>query len=134
MPSIQPITLANRDTPAEDFTLTPVGKPTEGSGQVATYDDGVLDGQITLDVGTKRPKGGAVRSELKLKIPVVQTETINGISAPKVVREITVLATMISSHQATNDERNNALGMLRDALNASKTLVNDAFVKAEYVW
>jgi hypothetical protein len=72
--------------------------------------------------------------EVRLSLPVVVTETINGVASPIVVRTAFVSLSATFDEKSTEQERNDAIGMMSSALATSKTLVNDALVKLEGVY
>lgn len=75
-----------------------------------------------------KASNGRFRPSLKLRIPVVQTQTINGISNPVVVRfaEVNVQASFDSL--STEQERADAIGLVANALASSQTMINDLIV------
>jgi hypothetical protein len=78
--------------------------------------------------------GTRYKGEVRLVIPVVQTETISGVSRPVVVR--TAYVTLQTSFDASSSEqeRNDAIGMMADALGTGKVLINDALVKTQGIY
>jgi hypothetical protein len=72
--------------------------------------------------------------EVRLTLPVVVTETINGVDSPLVVRTAFAVCTFTFDEKSTSQERKNAVGMLASALGTSKTLVNDTLINLEGVW
>lgn len=132
MPQLQSIVATDR-TPVTPVNHTFVPRDIkDGVGTVVEY-TGIPVGEGTLTVSMKKTTDKA-RGRLVLKRPVVVTETINGVSSPKVVRtafgQIDVTFDLVSTEQ----ERTDMLGMLSSVLATSKTLVNDAFVKLEGVY
>jgi len=72
--------------------------------------------------------GGRYRGRLKLAIPVVQTQTINGVSSPVVVRTGYVEVTTSFDSLSSTQERADAIGLMTNSLSASQTQVNDFLV------
>lgn len=132
MPALQQVVLTDRAATPVNHTLVPMGNPSNGVAIVAKS-DGTLVGERKLSLSQRRVNG-KVKNRLLLALPVVQTETINGVSTPKVVREAWVDATFTFSLQSSEQERKDAVGMFMSALDPSKVLVNDMLVKAEQVW
>lgn len=121
-----------------DRAATPVAHtfvPKDMSGGVATVVEstGVPVGDKRYSISTRRANG-RTKARIVFAVPVVQTETINGISKPKVVREAIVDATFTFSSESTEFERNEIVGMFADSLAASKTLVNDTLVKGQGIY
>lgn len=132
MPQLQSVVLTDRATTPVNHTLAPSGRPTNGVA-IVSKGDGTLVGERKLSISQRRVNG-KVKTRLLLAIPVVQTETINGVSAPKVVREAWVDATFTFSMASSEQERKDAVGMFMSALDPTKVLVNDTLVKAENIW
>lgn len=132
MPQLQSIVLTDRATP------TPVNRtfsPRDGADGVGTTANTSVTpiGAERFSVSCKQ-SGSKFKSELRLVVPVVQTETINGVSRPVVVR--TAYVTLLTSFDvaSTEQERKDAIGMLQSSLDPSKVLVNDALIKTEGVY
>lgn len=131
MPQLQSISLNDRETVPVAHAFTP-RDVIDGTGTVVRY-TGILTGEETLTVSSRR-SGGKLRAKLTLKVPVVQTETINGISTPKVVRTSFVACDFVFDETSTEQERKNLIGMMQDAFTPAKLLVNDAIVKGEGIY
>lgn len=131
MPQLQSISLNDRETTPVAHAFTP-RDVIDGTGTVVRY-TGILTGEETLTVSSRR-SGGKLRAKLTLKVPVVQTETINGISTPKVVRTSFVACDFVFDETSTEQERKNLIGMMQDAFTPAKLLVNDAIVKGEGIY
>lgn len=79
-------------------------------------------------------KGGKYRASLKLQIPVVQTQTINGVSAPVVVRTAYVDVAATFEATSTTQERADAIGLTANAMATAQTQINDLLVNLTPVW
>lgn len=132
MPSLQSVTLADRETVPVNHTFAPRGKPNGVAELVETA--AVPIGENVLRVSMKEAPNGKFKGRLTLYMPIVQTETINGVSLPKVVRKAVGTVDVVFEASSTLQERKNLIGLLADALAASKVIVNDAFTKLETVW
>lgn len=62
------------------------------------------------------------------------TETINGVSRPVVVRTAYANLSVTFDEKSTEQERNDAIGLMASALATGKVLVNDTLVKLEGVY
>lgn len=131
MPALQSIVLTDRAGTPVNYTFVP--RDIQAGIGTVVNNGGVPIGEKKLRVSLLE-KNGKMRGEVRLDIPVVATETINGISVPKVVRSIKISLQMESEKTATETERNDAVGMFYSALASSKVLVNDALVKNEGVY
>ncbi len=132
MPALQSISILDRTpvTPVAHVfqprdVLNGVGLVVNGSG-VPVSDE-------KLSVAMKK-SGNTFRGKLTLTVPVVATETINGVSSPKVIRTAYISLDCTFDALSTTQERTNIVGMLADALGTSKTLVHKALVDLEGVY
>jgi len=132
MPALQNLVLTDRQTTPVAHTFVPQTVTKEGVAIVNEI-TGAAVGDPRYTISTRRASG-KMKSRVTFHVPVVQTETINGISKPKVVREGVIDATFTFSMESTEAERNNAIGMFADSMGVSKTLVNDTLVKGQGVW
>lgn len=131
MPSLQNLVLTDRAATPVAHTFTPRGQPNGVATVVETT--GVPIGESRYTISTRRVNG-KIKVRAVLSVPVVQTEIINGITKPKVVRESVVDATFTFSAESTEAERNNVVGMFADSFGTSKVLVNDTIVKLQDVY
>lgn len=81
-----------------------------------------------------RKSGGKVRPSLRLQVPVVQTQTINGISTPVVVRTAYVELNCTFDGLSTDQERADAVGLMANAMATAQVQVNDLLVNASDIW
>lgn len=138
MPALQSVVLTDRATTPVNYTLVPTGElHKDGNstiGRVAVADAvGNLLSEKVLTVGSRRT-AGRLRSTLRLAVPVVVSETINGVAVPRVVRVAYVNLDASFALDSTEQERNDVIGMFASALQASKVLVHDTLVKGQAVW
>ncbi len=132
MPQLQTVILADR-TPVTPASLT--FQPRDivaGVGEVVN-NAGTPIGEKRLTVSTKQT-GKRFKSEVRLVLPVVVTEVINGVSSPKVVRTSYINLSTSFDETSTEQERNDAVGLMASALLPAKVLINDALVKVEGVY
>lgn len=131
MPQLQNLVLTDRAATPVQHTFV----PRDILNGVATVvnSDGTPVGEKRYSISSRRVNG-KIKTRVVFAFPVVQTETINGISKPKVVRESIVDATFTFAGDSSESERNNAVGMFADSLAPAKVLVNDALVKAQGVY
>lgn len=132
MPQLQNLVLTDRAGTPVNHTFTPrdvvdnVGTVVESSG--------VPVGENTFSVSLRQTQTGRHKATLQLVLPIVQTETINGIGNPKVVRVARASVTFDFASSSTEQERKDCVGMLESALASSKVLVNDTVVKLQGVY
>jgi len=126
------LVINDRATTPVAHTYTPDGDDTNG---VHVYSE-----KTTVPAGNPRftaslrNSNGKYRPTVKLVIPVTQTQTINGVSSPVVVRtsyaEVNFTFDALSSEQ----ERADTVGLLANALAASQTQLNDMVVKLSDIY
>lgn len=132
MPQLQNVILTDR-TPTTPANLTFVPRDiAAGVGEVVN-NAGTPIGEKRLTVSMKKT-GKRFKGDVRLTLPVVVTETINGVSSPKVVRTGFVTVTTSFDETSTEQERNDAVGLIASALATNKVLINDALVKNEGVY
>ena len=71
---------------------------------------------------------GKYRPSLRLQIPVVQTQTVNGVSSPVVVRTAYASVDFTFDALSSEQERADCVGLLTHALASSQTQLNDLIV------
>lgn len=132
MPQLQTLVLTDRTpTTAVDHTFQPrdikngVGTVVESTGVP------IGDKRFTISL---RQVNNRYRAQMQLAVPVVQTQTINGVSTPVIVRTAYADLTFTFDAASTEQERTDVVGMLMDALGTSQTLVNDTVVKLQGVY
>lgn len=133
MPALQSVVLTDRAATPVNHTLVPSGRPTSTGVATVAKSDGTLIGEKKLSISTRRVNGKS-KVRLVLSLPTVATETINGVSVPKVVRTAIVDATFTFDGTATLQERKDLVGMFQSALDPSKVLVNGCLIDNEGVW
>jgi hypothetical protein len=106
------------------------GTPVAHNFQPASEKDGVFSYRETdgSPVGDKkltvslRPTGSRHKVKMVLTVPIVQDETINGISRPVVVRNAYGEINLNFDDSSSLQERSDLVGMLASALSAASTL------------
>lgn len=132
MPQLQNLVLTDRATTPVAHTFVPrdirdnIGTVVESSG--------IPIGDSRFTISTTRTAQGKCKSRAQLTVPVVQTQTVNGVSTPVVVRTAYVDVTFTFDATSTEQERKDVVGMFQSAFDASKVLVNDAIVKQQGVY
>lgn len=81
-----------------------------------------------------RSSGAKYKATLKLSVPVAQTQTINGISSPTIVRTAYGEISFSFDALSTDQERKDCVGMLVEALAASQTQINDLVVNLSDIY
>jgi len=134
MPQLQSLVLTDRATPTPvNRTFLPKDVSNLGVGTVVNS-SGVPAGAQRVSVSMRQRASGNYHGELRLAVPVVVTETINGVSMPKVIRTGYATLTCDFDKTSSEQERNDVIGLMASALASGKVLVNDALVKLEGVY
>jgi len=131
MPQLQNLVLTDRAATPVAHTFVPRDIDKGVATVVETSGVPIGENKVTLSL---RRVGARMKGRLVLTVPVVQTETINGVANPKVVRSAIVSADVVFDVTSTEQERKDAIGMFMTAFDPSKVLVNDTFVKLQNVY
>jgi hypothetical protein len=133
MPQLQNLVLTDR-TPVTPVNLTFVPRDVDTTGVGTVVNNaGTPIGEKRCTVSMKK-RNNRYQGEVRLTLPVVATETINGVSAPKVVRTAYVNLSVTWDEKSTQQERTDAIGLLSSGLATGKVLINDALVNLEGVY
>lgn len=134
MPALSTLVLTDRQTTPVNVSLLPNGVK-DGVGRLAVTDaSGAIITEMVYTVSTRVMGNGKIKSIVQFNQPTIVTEVINGVSMPAVAREQGLRMEYFSTKLHTEAERNNFIGMFASSLMTSKTVVNDALVKAQSVW
>lgn len=127
MPQMAPIALNDGTS---DHTFNPRGID---ANNVATLVEstGVPLGDKRLTVQRSRTTQGREKVTLKMTFPVVQTQTENGISSPKIVRSAYADVTLSFDPGSSTSERNDMRLMLADLLGDGQTFGQDVIDNLE---
>lgn len=133
MPNLQSLAVTDRAGTPVTYILLPV-KEEGGTGTVALTDaSGAVITEKRFSIGQRR-SGSRIRSVLRLRVPTIVTEVINGVSSSAVAREAYVDCVFNFADNSTEQERNDIVGMFASALAPNKPLVHDCVVKGQAVW
>lgn len=135
MPALQNLVLTDR-TPVTPVNLTfvPRGVNSEGVGMVVNAPvTGVPIGERRCTVSMKN-RNGRFHGQVRLVLPILVTETINGVSVPTVARVSYVNLETSFDEKSTEQERNDAIGLMASALATGKVLIENSQVKLETVY
>lgn len=113
-------------------TYSPDGDDQNGV-HIFSEKTGVPAGNPTFTASLKS-SNGKYRPSLRLTIPIVQTQTINGISTPVVVRVARVELNATFDAVSTQQERKDAIGLMANAMAASQAMTNSLLVDLENIW
>lgn len=133
MPQLQNLVLTDRATTPVAHTFVPREINSQGVGMVVES-SGTPIGDNKVTISSTKTSGGKYKATLKGAFPQVQTQTINGVSSPVVVRTAYADVTFTFDATSTEAERNNVVGMIADALGTGKALVHDTVVKLQGIY
>jgi vacuolar-type H+-ATPase subunit D/Vma8 len=122
MPARANVVINDRAATPVAHTFVPDGEDANG---VSLFSEktGVPAGDSRFTAAL-RNSNGKYRPSLRLQIPVVQTQTINGVSSPVVVRTAYVELNCTFDALSTLQERKDAIGLMANALSSAQTMVN----------
>lgn len=132
MPQLGNLVVNDRETTPVAHTFIPDG--IQGNSAAVVESTGVPIGNRRFVINWSQTGTGRYKRTVRLTVPTVQTSTVNGVSTPVVVRTAYAECTFTFDSTSTEQERANLVGMLADALSASKTLVNDTVVKLQGIY
>lgn len=132
MPALQTLVLTDRAATPVAHTLIPYDIDSNGVGTVVEGGDVQL-ASMRYSVQMRRV-ASRYKVTLKFGVPVVQNETINGITNPKVVYTSYVDAKFTFDSKTTEQHRKDVVGMFYSSLEPTKVLVNDTLIKLQGVY
>lgn len=133
MPQLTNLVLTDRKATPVAHTFTP--RSLEGNVGMVAESTGVPIGDPRVTVSLGKPTAqGRYKPQIRFTFPVTQTQTINGISTPVIVRTSYAELSFNFDSTSSEAERNDIVGMVQSALDASKVLVNDTVVKLQGVY
>lgn len=124
--------LTDRAETPVSHTLTPDGTDTNGV-HLFSEKVGVPAGYPRFTASLRRT-AEKFRASLKLAVPVVATQTINGVSAPIVVRTAYAEVNFTFDQLSSAEERSDVIGMIADALSADQDQINDLLVNLSDIY
>lgn len=126
------ITVNDRKTTPVAHAFKPVGPGGEGSYNF-TEVSSVKIGENKLSVRWRKSQGNYY-CRVMLTLPVLVTETINGVGVPSVTRVSLVDATFRFAETSSDQERKDTVGMFANLLAASQPTIMSALVDLEGIW
>lgn len=127
------LVVKDRTTPTPaDRTFTPDGSDANRV-HVFTEKTGVPAGYARYTAQLRRSKG-KFRPTIRLAVPITQTQTINGVASPVVVRTAYVELSATFDELSTAQERADAIGMLANSVATAQTMINDLIVNVSDIY
>lgn len=81
-----------------------------------------------------RQTNGKFRALLKLAVPITQTQTINGVSSPVIVRTSYVEVSLTFDALSSVQERADTIGLMANSLVVAQTQINDMIVNLSDIY
>lgn len=132
MPQFSNLVVNDRETTPVSHTYTPNGVEGNSAALVETTGTPVGDRQFVIN--WSKTANNRYKRRLRLTVPIVQTQTVNGVATPVVVRTGYVDCTFTFDGTSTEQERKNVVGMFANSLDPAKTVINDTIVKLEGIY
>lgn len=134
MAQYAPITvLDGKPTPAS-HTFVPNGEsPKDPAINRFKESTGVKKGDNLLTTSL-REQGTNSKFRMQLTLPVMVTETINGVSVPRVVRTIFIDMSMVFDELSTQQERKDAQILLSNLLKGNQPVIDGQIQSLEVVY
>lgn len=126
------ITVNDRKTTPAAHVFKPMGNGSEGSYNFAETSS-VKIGENKLSVRWRKSRGNYY-CRVMLTLPVLVTETINGVAVPSVTRVSLVDANFRFSESSTDQERKDTVGMFANLLAANQATMMSTLVDLEGIW
>lgn len=133
MPQMQNLILTDRASTPVNHTFVPEAIDLRTGVASVVKTNGVPVGDKRFTISTRKT-GSRRKSHFRLVLPVVATQTVNGIDTPVVVRIAYADVQFNFDVTSSEQERKDCVGMIASALDTAKTLVNDTIVKLESVY
>lgn len=126
------LVLTDRATTPVNHTFSPAGMDANGV-HVFSEKTAVPAGNPQFTARLVKSKD-RYKATLRLAAPVVQTQTINGISSPVVVRTNYIEVNATIDGMSTEQERKDLVGLMASSLASSQTMINDLLVNVTDIY
>lgn len=133
MPSMASVVLTDRAGTPVNHTFTPQGSEGDSGGRYTKAAASSL-GDYVFKINPRFTPGGRRKVDLSLSLPVLVTETINGVNSYAVSRTSRATATFDFPPDCTLQERKDIVGMFYTALAAATSQVDSVLTVGESVW
>lgn len=128
MPQMKTITLTKR-TDGSNVSFAPNAVDKGVTSFVSSSGVPIGDARITSSITANQ--NGRRRVTLKLTVPVVQDQIVNGVSRPTVVRVAYADVTLNFDGTSNEDERRNVAGYLEQMFSGSQETLSPVITKLE---
>jgi len=129
MAAFQNVVLTDRASTPVNHTFVPSGwEAKDVAAFIESASGGVPEGSSRLTASVRKTPSGNYKVVLKLDVPVLVTEVINGVSVNKVDLVNRAEISFNLSGRSTTAQRANLAGMSESALKSTQALINDMIV------
>lgn len=135
MPTFQSIVLTDATTPTPvNHTLVPQNN--ERGTAIVAESGSTKFGELRLEITPRFNRGPNQKllTDIRLVRPVVVTETINGVSAPRILYTNLFTGQFSCGYESTVQSRKDLVAMVASMMEAAKPLLYDTVTKAEGIW
>ncbi|DAD51313.1 coat protein [ssRNA phage Gephyllon.4_22] len=132
MPQLQNLVLTDRAATPVAHTFVP--RDVEANVGTVEESTGVKIGDKSFSISKRQTPNGKHRVQVKLVVPVVVNETINGVTVPSVAYTSYVDASFTFDPKSSTQDRKDVVGMFQSAFDSSKVLVNDTVVGLQGIY
>lgn len=127
------VVLTDRAGTPVNHTFLPMGSEGDSGGRYAKAAASSI-GDYVFKINPRITPQGRRKVDLSLSLPVLVTETINGVNNYTVARTSRASVTFDFPPDATLQERKDIVGMMYTALAAATAQVNSVLTDGENVW
>lgn len=131
MPQLQTLSLTDRQSTPVVHAFIPESINQNVGSVVENKDVPIGNPRYSLSL---RQTVRSYKASLKFSVPVVVTQTANGVSTPVVTRTSYVNCEFEFDKTSTEQERKDVVGMFQSSLAPGAVLVNDTVVKLQGVY
>lgn len=114
-------------------TFSPDGDDANGV-HVFSEKTTVPAGNPRFTASLSQTKSGRYTPKLKLSVPITQTQTINGVSSPVVVRTAYIEVSANFDALSSTQERADAVGLMANAMATAQTQINDLLINLSDIY
>lgn len=130
MPSASSLSINDRETTPVAHVFTYSGEDANGVDIFVNNSSDLIAGRERLTVSA-RQSAGKQRVKIVLTDPVTVTETVNGVSVPKIARTAYAELSFTFDELSTLQERKNVIGMCENMLKAAQTALDAVLTNGE---
>jgi len=131
MPQLQTLSLTDRQSTPVVHAFIPESINQNVGSVVENKDVPIGNPRFTVSL---RQTARSYKANLKFSVPVVVTQTVNGVNTPVVARTSYVNCEFEFDKTSSEQERKDVVGMFQSSLAPGAVLVNDTVVKLQGVY